>query len=321
MKRKNITAFFGGSFDPPHPGHLGVALGALNSGRCDRVLWVPAYAPPHKQNTKRAPFEERMRMVSELTAPYSAMEVSDIEKRLALDPSYTIAVLERAASEIPGEIALLIGEDSLVQLHTWHRAHELAERYEILTYPRNGFAADEKYLAGFWSPEECHKLLSGKLDGKFFEISSTEIRKKMAKNANWSNIKELTKTIMENTEKNMSEKIDYKALLDFCIKCAEDKLAENISTLEIGKVSSVADYMMVATASSEPQLRALSSFIERQVREEYKLCTLNQPDDSASGWVLLDFGNLIVHLMTPESRERYDLEGLWGETASKLSRN
>ena len=83
--------------------------------------------------------------------------------------------------------------------------------------------------------------------------------------------------------------------------------------------------MMIATASSEPQLRALASFIERQVREEYKLRTLNQPDDSSSGWVLLDFGNLIVHLMTPESRERYDLEGLWGEsptaeTASKIAR-
>ena len=123
----------------------------------------------------------------------------------------------------------------------------------------------------------------------------------------------------------MNGKIDYCELLDFCIKCAEDKLAENVVTLEIGKVSSVADYMMVATASSEPQLRALSSFIERQVREKYQLRTLGQPDDSASGWVLLDFGNLIVHLMTPESRERYNLEGLWGEnptaaTAAKMAR-
>ncbi|MBE6387074.1 MAG: ribosome silencing factor [Lentisphaerae bacterium] len=128
---------------------------------------------------------------------------------------------------------------------------------------------------------------------------------------------------MENID--MVEKTDYQALLDFCIKCAEDKLAENIVTLNIGKVSSVADYMMVATASSEPQLRALSSFIERQVRDEFKLRTLNQPDDSSSGWVLLDFGNLIIHLMTPESRERYNLEGLWGEnpshaTAEKLAR-
>lgn len=336
MSKKNITAFFGGSFDPPHPGHLGVALGALNSGRCSCVLWVPAYAPPHKQGLERAPFETRIRMVSDMIAEQTAMQVSDIEKRLALDPSYTIKVLEHAKAEIDGEIALLIGADSLAQLHTWHRAHELVEAYQILTYPRNTVCVDEEYLKQYWNPSECRKLLSGVLDGKFFEISSTEIRKKMAKNAKWSDIKELTKEIMDSSgqtlsgisekqENNMDGKIDYKALLDFCIKCAEDKLAENISTLEIGKVSSVADYMMIATASSEPQLRALASFIERQVREEYKLRTLNQPDDSSSGWVLLDFGNLIVHLMTPESRERYDLEGLWGEsptaeTASRIAR-
>jgi ribosome-associated protein len=126
-------------------------------------------------------------------------------------------------------------------------------------------------------------------------------------------------------ENNMNGKVDYRELLDFCIKCADEKMAENIVTLEIGKVSSVADYMMVATASSEPQLRALSSFIERQVREKFQLRTLGQPDDSSTGWVLLDFGNLIIHLMTPESRERYNLEGLWGEnpsdaTAAKMAR-
>lgn len=322
MTKRRITAFFGGSFDPPHPGHFGVASGALDSGRCDRVLWVPAYAPPHKQGKERMPFERRFEMVEMMIAGVGGMECSDIEHRLALDPSYTISVLEKLSEETPDELALLIGDDSLARLHTWHRAHELVEKYLVLTYPRQGCSLD--HLPEHWSAEECQKLLSGRLDGKFFEISSTEIRKKMAKNAKWSDIKELTEKIMK-TENKIMEKIDYKALLDFCIKCAEDKLAENISTLEIGKVSSVADYMMVATASSEPQLRALSSFIERQVREEYKLRTLNQPDDSSSGWVLLDFGNLIVHLMTPESRERYDLEGLWGEnptaeTASKLAR-
>ena len=325
MSNESVTAFFGGSFDPPHPGHLGVALGALASGRCGRVLWVPAYSPPHKQGRERSSFEDRSDMVSDMICGFENMELSDIEKQLALEPSYTISVLDGLEKRMSGRLALLIGSDSLAQLHTWHRAHDLVEKYEILTYPRKDACVTEEFLSAFWSKEECRKLLSGVLEGRFFEISSTEIRKKMAKNAKWSDIKELTNIIMGNGESNMSEKTDYQALLEFCIKSAEDKLAENIVTLNIGKVSSVADYMMVATASSEPQLRALSSFIERQVREEFKLRTLNQPDDSSSGWVLLDFGNLIIHLMTPESRERYNLEGLWGEnpshaTAEKLAR-
>ena len=200
MSENQVTAFFGGSFDPPHPGHLGVAQGALNSGRCDRVLWVPAYLPPHKVGKERAPFEIRCSMVRDLISGAAGMELSDIEQQLALEPSYTISVMEELAKRVPGRLALLIGSDSLAQLHTWHRAHELVARYEILSYPRKEACVTEEYLAQFWSKEECLKLLSGVLDGKFFEISSTDIRKKMEKNAKWSDIKKLTNILMKNGE-------------------------------------------------------------------------------------------------------------------------
>ena len=195
MSDSMLTAFFGGSFDPPHYGHLGVALGALRSGRCSKVLWVPAFDPPHKRGVERLAFEQRKDMASQMISGFDAMEVSDIEQRLALVPSYTFSVMEALEKETDGKLALLIGEDSLAQLHTWFNAHELVKKYPILTYPRNGYRADRAYLREFWNEEETEKLLSGRLEGKFFEISSTEIRKKLAKNANWSNIKELTEKL------------------------------------------------------------------------------------------------------------------------------
>lgn len=102
-------------------------------------------------------------------------------------------------------------------------------------------------------------------------------------------------------------------LAEFCVKCAEEKLAENPVILSLGTGSSIADYFVVAGANSEPQLRALTSFIERQVREVYQLRPLSGEIDSNAGWTLLDFGDVIVHLMTEEMREKYDLETLWGE--------
>ena len=108
--------------------------------------------------------------------------------------------------------------------------------------------------------------------------------------------------------------LNYRELLDFCAKCAGEKLADDVIGLDCSRISSVADYVLIATAGSEPQLRAISSFMERQVREVYQKRTLNQPDDASSGWVLLDFGNLIVHLMTQEMRGRYNLEGLWSDS-------
>ena len=102
-------------------------------------------------------------------------------------------------------------------------------------------------------------------------------------------------------------------LAEFCIKCTEEKFAEDPALLALGEESSIADFFVVATATSEPQLRALASFIERQVREVYQLRPLSDEADNAGGWTLLDFGNVIVHLMSPEMRDKYDLETLWGE--------
>ena len=114
---------------------------------------------------------------------------------------------------------------------------------------------------------------------------------------------------------DVKKKLDPAELADFCVKCAESKLAEDVVSIPIGKVSSVADFIVIATANSEPQLRALVGFIEREVLEKLGRKTLHRPEVSVAecGWALLDFGTVIVHVMTPETREKYDLESLWGK--------
>ena len=322
------TAFYGGSFDPPHKGHLGIALGALKSGRTRRVLFAPAYDPPHKHGKKRAPFADRLAMVKLLIAGHPGLEACDIESRLALHPSYTIEVLAALERERPGErLQLLIGSDSLRQLHSWARAGELAERYEILTWPRPGERIDPEELARFWPPRIVKKLLSGVLSGNFFEISSTGIRNDVAKQREMYHINRgITPEVWEYirskqlyTGDGMTSvtKPNPAELADFCVKCVDEKLAENTVKIHVGDSSSVADYFVIATANSEPQLRALTGFLEREVREKFALRPLSESGESASGWVLIDLGTVIVHIMTPEVRDRYNLEGLWGEKPSE----
>ena len=115
----------------------------------------------------------------------------------------------------------------------------------------------------------------------------------------------------------MPKKYTDEQLLQLCVASAEEKLAEDVVTLTLGSASSIADYFVIATANSEPQLRAVSDFIERQVREKFGVHTSSNAENNEGGWVLLDFGNVIVHIMTPEMRARYNLEGLWGD-ADKL---
>ena len=105
-------------------------------------------------------------------------------------------------------------------------------------------------------------------------------------------------------------------LAEFCVKCIEDKQGENILMLPLAGRPTVADYFVIATVNSDPQLQAMVSHIERQVREKFQLRPLSRPGGGSGGWELIDFSDVVVHLMTAEVRERYNLEAIWSDVAA-----
>jgi ribosome-associated protein len=80
-------------------------------------------------------------------------------------------------------------------------------------------------------------------------------------------------------------------------------------------LSSVTDYFVIASGTSEPHLRAIVDEITDKLREEYDLRPLRKDGSVQGAWVVLDFFDVIVHVMRADARERYDLEGLWGDAA------
>lgn len=107
--------------------------------------------------------------------------------------------------------------------------------------------------------------------------------------------------------------MDSKKLALLCRELADNKKAENIVILDVRKLSSVTDYFVIATGTSEPHLRAIEGEILRGLLDDHGLKP-NQSEGSAqSNWVVVDFFDVIVHLMRPDVRERYDLEGLWSD--------
>lgn len=82
--------------------------------------------------------------------------------------------------------------------------------------------------------------------------------------------------------------------------------------LDVQKIASFTDYFVFCSGSSDRMLDALSKFVREEVKREFKL--LSQPEgDSTYGWVLLDLGDVIVNLLSPEKRDYYRLEELWSE--------
>ncbi|OGV57407.1 MAG: nicotinate (nicotinamide) nucleotide adenylyltransferase [Lentisphaerae bacterium GWF2_52_8] len=176
------TAVFGGTFDPPHFGHRKLALAVLESKRADKILFVPAWHPPHKPGLVVASFEERMEMLRLAIEGEHRFEISDIEARRTLSPSYTSDTMEALEAERPGEeLLLLMGSDSLRQLHTWHRAGELVARWPLLVYPRADEETSMGELSSKWPPETARQLFSAVLSGApVFPYASTRLRDLLA---------------------------------------------------------------------------------------------------------------------------------------------
>jgi ribosome-associated protein len=91
----------------------------------------------------------------------------------------------------------------------------------------------------------------------------------------------------------------------------EDKKGEDIDILDISGVSVVADYFVVASASNINQLTAMKDETEERLYKEYQISPKNVEGKSGSTWILLDYGDVIVHLFTREDRAFYDLERIW----------
>jgi ribosome-associated protein len=107
--------------------------------------------------------------------------------------------------------------------------------------------------------------------------------------------------------------MDSKKLARLCRDLADNKKAENLAVLDVRKLSSVTDYFVIATGTSQPHLRAIVEEITGKLRDEHDLRP-SRTDGLASGsWVVLDYFDVIVHVMHTETRKHYDLEGLWGD--------
>ena len=107
--------------------------------------------------------------------------------------------------------------------------------------------------------------------------------------------------------------MDSKKLALLCRELADNKKAEDIVVLDVSELSSVTDYFVIASGTSEPHLRAIVEEITDKLREEHNLRPRAIDGTLHTAWVVLDYFDVIVHVMRQDVRERYDLETLWGD--------
>ena len=160
---------FGGTFDPPHNGHLVVAAGVREALALDVVLLVVANEPWQKVDARPvSPAEDRLAMVQALCGDVPGLQASDLELRRG-GPSYTVDTLADLAA--PGrELFLVLGRDAAAGLPTWHRVEEVRAACTPVLVERAGVPAPELPDGWGWVRVDVPRL----------DISSSELRDRAA---------------------------------------------------------------------------------------------------------------------------------------------
>jgi len=138
-------ALFGGSFDPPHSGHIGIAMAAVDRLHLDRVLVAPVGRQPLKRDQAQSPYEDRMVMVQLACAGHPPLAASAIDApRMDGRYNYTCDTLQHLRETLPpgDELFCLVGADSLQTLHHWHRAADALMLAQWIVAARPGFTMD-----------------------------------------------------------------------------------------------------------------------------------------------------------------------------------
>lgn len=176
--RPRRVGILGGTFDPVHIGHLAAAEAAREALGLERVVFIPAGRPPHKDPAGITPAEHRYRMTVLATAGNPRFRVSRIE----IDrpgPSYTVDTLRELAGRLPGcGLVFITGVDSFLDVASWKDAGELFRLSEFAVVSRPGFdgGALERVLAGLeeWQRARVHAVGAAGLD-----VSSRDLRERV----------------------------------------------------------------------------------------------------------------------------------------------
>ncbi len=166
---------FGGTFDPPHVGHLTMAQLALEQSGADAVWFLPAPQPPHK-HLATPHLTVRKAMVHELIRGYEGLDLCLIEEELPA-PSYTVDTIAAVKERWPDHrFEFLIGSDSLAQLPSWHEAARLTLLLPFLVASRTGFPFAPTYEE---TKQRLPELDARQLSMPLLDVSSTWLRARL----------------------------------------------------------------------------------------------------------------------------------------------
>jgi len=317
-------ALFGGSFDPPHLGHQALVEAALSQLQLDELWIIPVGLPIHKTLSGKASAKQRFAWLQTMFAHHSKVKIMDWEQNQA-SATPAIHTLRHFHQSYPQYTPTwLMGMDSFLDLPHWveYPAHQ--RLCNLAVFQRKG--TENKDLGKTWTlntsqimPTQAGHIML--IDVDLPDISASEIRQtphryrqqlpKSTCNAILACYASPQK--QDKRELYMTETTQNNTMIDKLtaevIEALGDKKGQDIITLDVTGRCSFADRFILATGRTDRQIKALANGV-RQIGHSYGL-TARVDGLEGMEWLVIDLGDVVVHVFLPEVRESFQLERLW----------
>ncbi len=299
------VGLLGGSFNPPHVGHLHISELALKYIDLDYVVWLISPHNPLKKRNVYQPFDIRVKQCALLVENNEKIIISDYERKIC--NNYTVKTLISLKKEFPNwNFTWIMGADNLLSLHMWHEWHKLNLYANIAVFDREySLELVKKSIAVQYFNNIIYTNHKIKLDvhknhcyfftSKNLNISSTAIRETLM---------DYTNSISQSREHAMKLKTDIMEMLD-------QYKASDIVAIDLQNKADFAHYLVIASGQSSRQIASMAEKLALYLKQEHGMYNLNIAGRENSNWIVIDAIDVIVHLFKPEERHRYNLEKMW----------
>ncbi len=321
---------FGGSFNPPHMGHINSIQTVAKKLGLSKVHVVPAAQNPLKTPVEGPTPEQRIELTKLAFAQYGETYFVDDQEIKRGGLSYTVdTVLNLRKEYDANDLFLIIGADKFEELSQWKDYQKILSEVNIVVTTRPGYDVPESLeeMPGYLKPLVADfdfnfiELTNGRsiqfITLRDVEVSSTEVRKwlrtgkpveKYLPLAVESFIKE------HKLYRNLGDRIgDYQKFTEFCANILFSKKGINVRGFDLTQTSAPSEFTLITSGTSTRHAAAMAENIAIAVKEEYNVHPQSVEGIDEGRWVLVDYGSLIIHIFYDFVRQEYNLESLWRE--------
>ena len=295
---KPTVAIFGGSFDPPHIGHQHIVESAIKNLEIDHLLVVPAYLNPFKRFS-HASASQRLAWCHTLFDNFENVIVSDYE--INEGKGTTTEQTVKHFNTVYNVKYVIIGADNVSTLTKWHHFSWLNKTITWVIITREGY------------PLDVDSLRNWEILNVDVPISSTQIRNKKKLHYVDKKIQKSVQIVLEGNNLMTMEK-----RVENIVHILDDKKAEEIEVFNLDNADYIAKRVVIANSLNPKHTLALFDHLKKTIKAHGDSILAS---DTSDEWVVADLGDILIHIMIPEYRQRYSLEQFLNELVDNQRNN